>query len=89
MQAIVTYMPVIDPDTGADHTKVTCMNKITGKLTEIILKLSFQELYVAKAKYDQGAMIQDVLPELTPDERELLLTGITPEEWEELFGKEE
>lgn len=29
-------------------------------------------------------LIQDFFPELSPDEREFILTGITPEEWETL-----
>ena len=33
--------------------------------------------------------IQDVMPHLTDDEREFILTGITASEWEELFGEEE
>jgi len=28
------------------------------------------------------ARIQDALPYLTPDEREFLITGMTPDEWE-------
>jgi hypothetical protein len=29
-----------------------------------------------------GALIQDVMPNLTADEREFIMTGITPDEWE-------
>lgn len=40
------------------------------------------ELY----EYFRGSgNIQDVFPHLTPDEREFIMTGITPEEWEETF----
>jgi len=31
----------------------------------------------------QGALIQDVMPHLSADEREFLITGITPAEWDE------
>ena len=34
-------------------------------------------------------LVQDVFPELTADQREFLLTGITPEEWNMVFGEEE
>jgi hypothetical protein len=34
----------------------------------------------------QGKHIQDVFPELSADEREFLMTGSTPEEWEEMWG---
>lgn len=30
--------------------------------------------------------IQDALPGLTNDEREFLITGLTPQEWEDKFG---
>lgn len=33
--------------------------------------------------------IQDILHDLPADERELLLSGTTPEEWEEMFGNED
>jgi len=34
-------------------------------------------------------LIQEAFPFLNPDEREFLLTGITPEQWDAIFGKEE
>lgn len=36
-----------------------------------------------------GELIQKALAHLTADEREFLMTGITPEEWDEAFGEEE
>jgi len=33
-----------------------------------------------------GKRIQEVFPDLSADEREFLLTGITVEEWDEKFG---
>jgi hypothetical protein len=33
-----------------------------------------------------GALIQEAMPNLTADEREFIKTGITPEEWAEVFG---
>ncbi len=35
----------------------------------------------------EGEHIQDVFPELTASEREFLVSGATPEEWEEMFGE--
>ena len=37
----------------------------------------------------KGRHIQDVFPELTPDQREFIMTGITPEEWNEQFGSDD
>ena len=36
----------------------------------------------------QGMLIQNAMPYLTADEREFILTGITQEEWNEMFGDE-
>lgn len=33
--------------------------------------------------------VQDVFPQLSPGEREFLISGITPEEWEEYLGSGE
>ena len=33
-----------------------------------------------------GALIQDVMPHLKPEEREFLMTGITPAEWDAMFA---
>ena len=34
------------------------------------------------------ALIQDAMPELCLDDREFLISGVTPEEWEAVFGEE-
>ena len=33
----------------------------------------------------RGRLIQDIFPDLDPDQREFILTGITPEEWDQTF----
>jgi len=37
-------------------------------------------------KWQRGMHIQDAMPNLTPDEREFIKTGITPQEWNAAFG---
>ena len=47
------------------------------------------EIAVTQAQLDaweSGTLIQDAMPNLSADEREFIKTGITPEEWEELFS---
>lgn len=36
-----------------------------------------------------GKHIQDYFPDLSDDDREFILTGITPEEWQMAFGEDE
>ena len=43
-------------------------------------------------KYNQwkmGAHVQDVFPDLTPDERELIITGTCSKCWDKMFGEDE
>lgn len=40
-------------------------------------------------KWSEGANIQDVMGNLSVDDREFIMTGITPEEWNDTFGEEE
>jgi len=40
-------------------------------------------------RWESGALIQDAMPYLTPDERELLISGICGTCFEQLFGEEE
>ena len=40
-------------------------------------------------KWSEGANIQDVMGNLTEDEREFIMTGITADEWNDAFGEEE
>jgi hypothetical protein len=40
------------------------------------------------AAWQNGQLIQNAMPYLTPDEREFLMTGITKEEWNTMFPKD-
>ena len=37
-------------------------------------------------QWRNGGLIQDVMPHLTADEREFIMTGITPAEWDATFA---
>lgn len=39
--------------------------------------------------WEKGKLIQHALPYLTPDEREFIMTGITPDEWNNAFNRED
>lgn len=54
---------------------------LSGKLNVMDISVTVNELAYWK---ESGHPIQRVFPWLTPDEREFLMTGITPEEWNEL-----
>jgi hypothetical protein len=47
-----------------------------------------REIAVTQSQLDRwkaGELIQNVMPHLSADDREFLMTGLTPEDWEEMF----
>ena len=63
---------------------ITRKSLISGNINTMSLPIT-EEQYTA---WEQGTLVQDAMPHLTPDEREFVMTGITPEEWAETFGEE-
>jgi hypothetical protein len=56
-------------------------------------KHNTRDIPITQAQLDAwqqpGVLIQDALPHLSLDDREFLMTGITPEEWDEHFSEED
>jgi hypothetical protein len=64
---------------------VTRRSPFSGKLHTMDIPNLTPEL-LKKIEDPNRGLIQNVAPNLTPDEREFLMTGITPQEWEDTFG---
>ena len=50
------------------------------------------EIDISEEQYQNwssGALLQDCAPHLSADDREFIMTGVTPEEWGEAFGDDE
>ena len=57
----------------------------TGRIHNRILEITEAQVY----DWANGASIQVAMPSLSPGEREFLMTGITSEEWAEMFPEDE
>ena len=68
--------------------QLTKTSDASGKKHTLNLPLTHEAYYEGLRKMREGKMIQDAFPDLSPDQREFILTGITSEEWEELFPEE-
>lgn len=55
---------------------------VSGQVNTMDLDVTMDQL----ESWQNGELIQVVMPNLTPDEREFLITGITPDEWKKIFG---
>jgi hypothetical protein len=65
--------------------EITRRSQLSGITRTMSLPVSQAQLDSWRA----GALAQNVFTNLTPDEREFVMTGITAQEWEEAFGGEE
>ncbi len=65
--------------------KVSRYNMMTGKVCHMELDVTPQDL----ARHQRGELVQDVFPHLTADEREFLVSGLMPGDWEKLMGDED
>jgi len=65
--------------------KVTRTSSFTGVTRTLDLPISEADLRA----WNGGMLIQDACPDLTEDQREFIMTGITSEEWDAAFGEEE
>jgi hypothetical protein len=65
---------------------VTNISKISGKETTMELDVTHEQLERFENRRENGEHVQTIFPNLSKGEREFLLTGVTPIEWEQLFG---
>lgn len=64
---------------------VTRKSIVSGKIRTIDLPIKKEDL----ESYEKGkGLIQNIFPDLTPDQREFIITGVTREEWDNLFKNE-
>jgi hypothetical protein len=68
---------------------VSNTSPFSGKENTMDLNCTLLQFQEGERRYAQGSLIQDAFPFLNADEREFIKTGITPEEWDNMFGGEE
>lgn len=67
-------------------TKISQMSKLENTLELDITNEQLERFYNRR---ENGEYVQTIFPHLTRGEREFILTGITPTEWEKMFGSPE
>lgn len=63
---------------------VTRKSMFTGIERTLDLNITLEQVDA----YNKGALIQNAFPNLTADEREFIMTGVTADEWDNAFGEE-
>jgi len=61
--------------------KITKTSMVTGKEHTREIDVTQQQIRA----WQDGMLIQQTMPNLSADEREFIMTGITAEEWDDVF----
>jgi uncharacterized protein (DUF779 family) len=64
--------------------KLSKRSIISGKINEMNLDITEEQYF----SWKNGDLVQNVFPHLNSKEREFIVSGITPQEWKEVFGEE-
>ncbi len=67
-----------------DLIPVTRTSVFTGKTRTFYFAITQEQL---DGYYNYGLLLQDAFPNLSPDEREFIKSGVTAEEWTATFGE--
>jgi hypothetical protein len=62
--------------------KITRKSPLTGITRTKEIDVTIAQILA----WEEGELIQDAMPHLSADDREFVKTGITGEEWDQLFG---
>lgn len=68
---------------------ITKTSSLTGVSHTIDINISKDELERVNNRYENGELIQNIVPSLSFTDREFLMTGITQEEWDMFMVEEE
>ena len=64
---------------------ITRKSIISGNVNTMDINVTQEQL----SAWESGTLIQNAMPHLSADEREFIMTGITPQEWDTEMGGDE
>lgn len=64
---------------------ITRISPLSGKTYTLNIPVTASQLY----NWENGMLIQEAMPNLSKDDREFILSGLTPEEWDTLLNEGE
>ena len=64
--------------------EITRKSAFTGITRTIDLPITEEQM----VSFNKGELIQVAFPQLTADQREFILTGVTSEEWDDMYNQQ-
>lgn len=75
-------------DSKRHETTVTRVATATKAEASMVFPISLERMSAAWYKWQmQGQFVQVAFPDLTAEQRKFIMSGITPEEWKQIFGE--
>jgi len=71
---------VVESGSTPNHLRVVGTCSVSGE------EYSIEVPAEGFTRWQSGALIQVALPDLSPDDREFLISGITPAAWNQIFN---
>lgn len=65
---------------------ITRISQLTGKVSTLDLDVTPEQMLRFDMRRENREYVQDIFSNLTAPEREFILSGITPEEWDNQFN---
>ena len=67
--------------------EVSRISPLTGNVNKMYLDITQEQVEEWNKPGKERRLIQDIFPNLNDDEREFIMTGYTPADWRNLYGK--
>ena len=78
---------VVDILGKAGNVDVTVKPAFGGEYVTMTLPMTAADFFGCFNEWQAGKLIQDAFPMLNADQREFLMTGLTPEQWDKLYDE--
>ena len=66
--------------------EIVKQSQLSGAFNVMEIDITEEQLERIENRRTNGELIQNIVPNLPKEQREFLMTGITPEEWEIAFA---
>ena len=66
--------------------EIVRQSQLSGAIYVMEIDITEEQLERIENRRINGELIQNIVPNLSKEDREFLITGITPEEWELAFA---
>jgi hypothetical protein len=86
-RSILRFPLLATQATATGTIRAIAKSQLTGKLNTLEIPMSEADFDASLSAWVNGALIQTAFPTLDAGLREFIKTGITPDEWDRVFGE--